>query len=251
LSREANQNPVELLFWTKIMSEHARLIKDSLLPDNPNQVLIAGNIFNTWEKFSHKLKASRELDPDLTDELINAGLSFREFLRELLGSSLGQGRVTTLAPSFYNHLLNELEEFLKNSNEIQTRGGCSGVTLGTHLVWVLDAAGHAALIGSNLDQAEALYREEARAFESAFNKMYLKAVELAGYYRGGPAMVQPILLRFNRQITELLQEFIKFLSEIQAGLAQHQIAGNLHSWLLDHMIREEHYYLKKIGAVPE
>jgi hypothetical protein len=251
LSQEHNQFSVELRFWLKIMSDHARLIKSSLQPDNPNQILIAVNLINIWERLCHKFKGDHEFDADLVEEILSAGLSFREYQRELLGSSLRQEQVTTFPPTFYNHLLNELEEFLKFINELQTGEESSGSMLGNHLVWVLDAAGHATFIGSNLDPAEALYREEAKAYENAFLKMYYKVVEMAGYYRSDLEAVRPVLLRFNRQITELMQEFICFLSELQEGLAQQQILGNLHSWLMDHMIREEKYYLRKIGVTSQ
>lgn len=246
MSQDVSQDKVELLFWAKIMADHARMIKDSLHPDNPNQLMIAANLIAVWEKFGHKL-AGREFEPTISEEMLSAGLSFREYQRELLGSSLRQESVTTLTPTFYNHLLNELEEFLKFINEIQSGDECLISDLGTHLVWILDGAGHAAVIGSNLDQAEALYREEARAFESAFIKMYHKAVEIAGYYRSESEAVLPVLQRFNRQITVLMDQFIEFLSELQEGLEKHQILGNLHSWLIDHLIREEKYYLQKIG----
>jgi hypothetical protein len=251
LSCALNQGGVEVLFWIQIMSDHACFIKNSLQPDNPNQLLIAENLIAVWDRMRQKMKEVRAVAPDVVDEILGVVLSFREFKRELLGATLRHDRVTTLPPTFYNHMLNELEEFLKVLSEIQAGSVISCNTLGNHLVWVLDAAGHAAIIGSNLDKAEALYREEAKAFENAFDKMYLKTVELTGYYRSDSEAVKPVLQWFNRQVTELMKEFISFLTELKEGIAQHQILGNLCSLLPDHMIQEENYYLQKIEATSE
>jgi hypothetical protein len=251
LSYAPNKEGLEILFWIQIMRDHVRFIKDALQPDHPNQLLIAENLIAVWNRMEQKMKDDQAVAPDLVDEILGAVLSFREYQRELLGATLRHERVTALPPTFYNHMLNELEEFLKVLSEIQAGSGISSSVFGNHLIWVLDAAGHAAMIGSNLDKAEAMYREETKAFENVFDKMYLKTVELAGYYRSEPEAVQPVIQRFTSQITELMKEFISFLTELKTGIARHQILGNLSNLLPDHMIREENYYLQKIGAASE
>jgi hypothetical protein len=250
LSKAPNQSGTELFFWSQIMREHTCFIKDSLQPDNPNQLLIIVNMNNIWEKLGHKLKSTREVGPELVEEMLSVALSFRELQRELLGAVLRHLPVTVLPPTYYNHLLNELEELLIVLSEIRSKDSTvKHNVLRDHLVWVSDSAGHAAFIASKLDQVETMYREEAKAFENTFDKMYLKTVELAGYYRSDAAAVAPLLSRFNRQITELLREFIHYLVELQEGVDQLQILGTLNSMLIDHMAREGNYYLQKIEAV--
>jgi hypothetical protein len=249
LSKAPNQCGAAILFWAQIMSDHARFIKEALQPDNPNQLLIVVNMNNIWERLGHKLKNIAEVGPELGEEILGVALSFRELQRELLGAALRRLPITALPPTFYNHLLNELEELLLTLSEIRSSEDSviNHNVLRHHLVWVSDTAGHAALIGSKLDQAETMYREEAKAFENAFSKMYLKTVELAGYYRSDAAAVAPVLLRFNRQIMELLHEFLNYLAELKEGLDQLHILGTLSSLLVDHMIREENYYLQVIN----
>jgi hypothetical protein len=246
LSQMLIQGGAEVLFWIRVMSDHARFIKDSLHPEQPNQLLITVNLITVWERLGQKVKGFHKIEATMVDEILGAVLSFREYQRELLGATLRHDSVTALSPTFYNHMLNELEEFLKVLSENQTGKVVNSGSLGNHLVWILDAAGHAAIIGSNLDKVESLYREEAKAFESAFDKMYLKTVELAGYYRSDSETVKPVLYFFNRQICELMKDFIGFLTELKEGLAQHQILGNLNSLIPDHMVREENYYLQKV-----
>ncbi|HEY8464999.1 MAG TPA: DUF2935 domain-containing protein [Bacillota bacterium] len=249
MSRQEDRAREELLFWSEIMGDHARFIIDAIKPGNPNTVRMAEKFINQFDRIFQRVRSEAPTDPDLLNEASTTTMQFREFKRELLEQSLRKMPVTALTPTFYNHMLNELEQFLNLLNQLQAEGTVQRNNLGVHLLWVLDAAGHAAIVMSNLDKVEYLYREEAKAFENSFDKLYLKAVEIAGYYRSDPTAVQPVLQGFNRQIINIMQEFIAYLTELREGTRTLEIVGSLVPLVPDHMLRETHYYLKQIGGV--
>lgn len=245
MSETINRPEEELLFWLEIMGDHARFIKDGIKPGNPNTVLIAENFINLFDRLLQK--ASTGTEPAFINEVLATTMSFREFKRELLGQSLRKMPVTGLSPTFYNHMLNEVENFLKVLYQLQSGSMVCYNVLSQHLVWVLDAAGHAAIVLSDLDKVEYLYREEAKAFENSFDKLYLKAVEIAGYYQSDTEAVQPILQGYNRQIRNLINDFLEYLEELKAGTLALEVVGALAALVPDHMLREGRYYLKQLS----
>ncbi len=241
----------ELRFWTQIMGDHARFIKGSLHPEQTNSNLIANNFMQIFDRFYERVSRTDEIkEPDgLIEDISAAIISLREFKRELLAAGLQNPSVTSLAPTFYNHMLNELEAFLRVLSVYQPGKTFEESILGEHLLWVLDAAGHAAILCSDLDKVESKLREETKLFETNFNQLYLKTVEIAGYFRGNPPSVQPVLESFNLEVAKAIQKFMIFLLELRNGVAKQQIPGRLAPLEPDHMWREECYYLLKIAKV--
>lgn len=241
---------MELRFWTQVMGDHARFINGSLAPDQAGLCQVAENFILIFDRFYEKvsrLDEHGESNGLITD--INAAvLSFREFKRELLSFRLQNQPVTSLTPTFYNHMLNELEDFLRILAGYQTGKTYEESVLGQHLLWTLDASGHAAILDSSLDKAEFQLREIAKAFEKDFGHLYLKVVEITGYFRSKPPAAGPALERYNLEVATSIQRFMEFLMELRQRVINQQILGNLLPLVPDHMWREECYYLLKIAG---
>jgi hypothetical protein len=237
----------ELRFWLQIMGDHARFIKNSLNPDQNNLVMIAGNFIELFDRLLEKAQQVSSVKEQLLTETTQTTLSLRDFKRELLAERLKNTAVTSLSPVFYNHMLNELEDFLRTLTDIQAgRQNTDGI-LGQHLLWSLDAAGHAASIGSDLDKAEYRLVELSQKFEQHFDQFYIKAVELTGYFRSCPPSAVLALEAYNFAMTKQMKEFMAFLEELKQGVIQQKILGRLLPLMPDHMYREECYYLFKIA----
>ncbi len=240
----------ELIFWLQIMGDHARFIKSSLSAEANNLVMIAANFIQLFDKWLDKARQGSDLIPggDLIGEITSGVISLREFKRELLSDRLRNLPVTSLTPTFYNHMLNELERFLS----VLTMGTPEGLTkeniLGEHLLWSLDASGHAAALVSDLDKVEYGLRAEAEFFLIRFDELYIKAVELTGYYRSNPPAVQPVLEAFNFEIVKVIQDFMGYLEELKEKIIKDQVLSRLSPLIPDHMYREECYYLHKIAG---
>jgi hypothetical protein len=246
LSALKNEAVMELDFWLRIMGDHARLIKASLYHGNSNPVMVAENFREIYDRLLVKLKSDqRELE--FCNEILSAVISFREFKRELLGVSLRDNGVTSLSATVYHRMLNELEEFLKVISDLQSDAPLYDNILASHLLWISDAAGHAAMLQSYFDEIEYRYRDEAKSFENAFDKMYLAGVAIAGFFRSDPLTAQPKLDAYTCGNAGLIGEFMEFLQEIQTQAEQNRLTGNISPLIPDHMLREERYYLQKIG----
>ncbi|NLW46648.1 MAG: DUF2935 domain-containing protein, partial [Firmicutes bacterium] len=189
----------ELTFWLQIMGDHARFIRDSLATGSDNLVMITTNFIQLFDKLLDKTKQSNDLSlgGEMVNEITATVISFRELKRELLSDRLRNLAVTSLKPTFFNHMLNELERFLTVLNIGIPEGINKENVLGEHLLWSLDASGHAAALAGDLDKVEYSLRAEADCFLIRFDELYLKAVELTGYCRSNPPAVQPVLEAFN------------------------------------------------------
>ena len=239
----------ELGFWLQIMGDHARFIKTSLTPGDNNPAMITDNFIQLFDKMLDKVRQGSELAPggELAGEITTGVISFREFKRELLSDRLQNLPITSLTPTFYNHMLNELERFLAVLATGAAESAVIENILGEHLLWSLDAAGHAAILVGDLDKVEYRWRAEAQLLITRFDGLYLKAVELAGYYRSGPQAVQPVLEAFNLEIVKAMQDFMGYLEELKEEILKDKVLSRLSPLVPDHMYREECYYLHKVA----
>lgn len=247
MSQNNNYATKELWFWLQIMGDHARFIKGSLSPDQGNMVMIAVNFIETYDRLLEKARQSSTMKEPIFSEITQITLSLRDFKRELLAERLKNTAVTALTPTYYNHMLNELEDFLKVVTDIKVGRQSTGGILGQHLLWSLDAAGHAASLGSDFDKVEYQLREGARKFEQSFDRFYIKAVELTGLFRSCPPAAEPVLAAYNGEMTNQMKAFMVYLEDLQKGLLQQRVLGRLVPLIPDHMYREECYYLSKIA----
>ncbi|GJM78371.1 hypothetical protein HMSSN139_08670 [Paenibacillus sp. HMSSN-139] len=74
-----------------------------------------------------------------------------------------------LGPTFINHMVNEVEEYIRVLKFLQ-KGEIPPIyhELHHHLVWLLDAAGHAGAIDDNMDRIEKKMKEKKRGIHEEF-----------------------------------------------------------------------------------
>jgi hypothetical protein len=155
-----------------------------------------------------------------------------------------------LPPTFINHMLNELEEYLCILNFIMTKSIPMANPVHYHLLWLLDGAGHGTAIGNSLDDVEKKLKEKSRSFTRDFEDLYQKAVEMAGYLRTKQKDFSA-LNRFNIEAEKKMMEFVKFLEDIEKLKLEKELLGTINPLMPDHMLREECYYLTKLSSVSE
>ena len=155
-----------------------------------------------------------------------------------------------LPPTFINHMVNELEEYLRILCFIMAKQTAPTNPIHNHLIWLLDAAGHAAGISGDLDMVEKKLMERSKEFTETFEEFYIKAVEMAGYMRTCLDNF-PALSRFNIQVEAEILDFKGFLRELESMEINNKVLGTLSPLMLDHMAREECYYLIKLAESSE
>ncbi|MDD3654720.1 MAG: DUF2935 domain-containing protein [Desulfotomaculaceae bacterium] len=240
-------------FWLQILGDHARFIFHSLSPKEDQTIRIAQNFINIFDRLLAEARQPLngiQLDT-LTQQAYAQGKEFRSFKLELLRRHLVEQIIIHLTPTFINHMVNELEEYLQilacfiNKQQTQLFD-----PVHLHLVWLLDAKGHAFFLASSLDEVEKQYIRRSTEFNIVFADLFDKSLEMKGYLRTGLNQF-PALSALNMQAENTILHFSCFLQELQKLIQSKEILSILTPLATDHMLREECYYLLKLSLVSD
>ncbi|MGX4667957.1 DUF2935 domain-containing protein [Cerasibacillus sp. JNUCC 74] len=235
-------------FWLEVLEDHARFIHDSLYPSETQDIKKASYFI---QNFNQLLNKSRSLNES---NAISFSISVEPFVEQLkiFKLSIIKRQLTGdigihLTPTFLNHMVNELEEYQLVLSYLK-EGKIPPVfhELHHHLIWLLDASGHAGAIDSRMDGVEKRLKEKSKTFTKHFDQFYLKAVELTGYLRAN-VKTFPALNRFNNDVEVEMELFKTFLNELEEMELSAEVLGTFTASMADHMAREEHYYLMKLA----
>jgi hypothetical protein len=241
-------NMTEHRFWLQIMGDHARFIFFSLAPTESEYILTAQNFILQFDQLleeTHKELPDTELE-NLNRKAYETTYRFREFKVELLSMSLTSDLKSHLSPSFYNDMLNELDEYLFTLNALINGQIPLFHPLHYHVLWLTDAVGHAASISAELDFMEKDLIDRACRFEMQFSDLNMKAFIMNGYLRT-QLETFPSLSRLNEQVGIAITNFTEFLESIRDQRMDGRVLGTMMPLMADHMAREECYYLWKLS----
>lgn len=251
-----NFNEVALFehrFWLQVLGDHARFIRDALSPTEKEKVEKANGFIDKFDEllqFSRQ-QLSRQQINQLTLVASEEANRIRDFKLDIIKEHLVGDVVIELPPTFLNHMVNEVEEYIRILPYLkreETPPMCH--PLHHHLVWLLDAAGHADAITGSLDMVEKKLAEKSEDFTETFEHFYIKAVEMAGYLRANIDNF-PALHRFNSQVELEINLFKAFLAELEELEITNQLLSTFSELMADHMAREECYYLTKLAESSE
>lgn len=232
-------------FWLQILGDHSRFIHESLAPVQTAEVEQASDFIKVFDTLLSQVNTADLMQ--LTAQAEEQVRKLREFKLELLKQHLVGKIKIHLPPTFINHMVNELEEYVKILNHLKAREIPPVYhELHHHLLWLLDAAGHSEAISTNLDGVEKKLKEKSDSFTKVFQSFYLKAVELAGYLRTN-LMTFPALSKMNRDSQLEIKLFQNFLNEIEELRLSKEALGTFAPLMADHMYREKCYYLMKLA----
>lgn len=240
-------------FWLQILGDHGRFIFVSLAPNETNDIKLAQQFIGRYDQLLNAARNTGSNLAELNRQALQLTTEFRQFKLDLLKRML-LGTITFgLPPTFLNHMLNELEEYMLILNEL-VAGKPVPLFNPLHydLIWLSDASGHAGAIAAGLDRVESALIHKSTEYEKHFNNLYLKAMEMAGYMR---TMLQdyPAFRKFHRDVDMEMSLFLKFLQELEEMEIKSEVLDRIMPLMPDHMAREECYYLTKLaqtGVVP-
>ncbi|GAA0454259.1 DUF2935 domain-containing protein [Alkalibacillus silvisoli] len=238
----------EHLFWLQVLGDHAIFIRDSLSPTEEEDIQIAEQLI---ERFNELIDRSRRLREGqvipFTHEAAEATERMQSYKLSIITRQLVGDISIHLSPTFLNHMVNELQEY-QHVMKYLSEGQSPPIfhELHHHLVWLLDASGHAGAINDELDAVENRLKEKSDDFKKHFDQFYIKAVELTGYLRTNVESF-PALDRFNSDVEVELNLFRTFLSEIEEMELSKTVLSTFSELMADHMYREECYYLMKLA----
>jgi hypothetical protein len=243
-------------FWLQIMGDHARFIYRASAPVEKEAIQQA---YRFIQGFDQLLGQARGLLDQAGIQQLNRQSwqmtnELRQFKLDLLRRELVGMVAIGIGQTFFNHMVNELEAYLHvlgflNQGQVPPAEN----PLNYHLIWLTDAAAHAGVITSDVDETEKQMKRKSQQFAENFTDFYLKSIELAGYLRTNLSDF-PALSRFNHDVELELAIFKSFLRELEELAIRRELLGIFTPLMADHMAREECYYLHKLaeatGAKP-
>lgn len=240
-------------FWLQVLGDHARFIKDSLSPDETAEIPRARAFIRSFDQLLEQARRplSNEQWVGISRAALQGAQDIRAFKLHLIARHLSEGVKTSLPPSFFNHMVNEVEEAIRVFTPLSS--GLLPPAPGPvhlHLHWLLDAVGHSTAIRDSLDPVEKKLKSAGDDFAKSFEQFYMKAVEIAGLMRTNLQRF-PAFSRFNKEVELEVLTFKKFLRELEGMELRAETLGTLSPLMPDHMAREECYYLWKLSLVSE
>lgn len=239
-------------FWLQILGDHGRFIHDALAPSEVEKIQKSIYFIRSFDELL--VEARRPLGEkqihELTQKAFHNAQLIREFKLDIIKEHLVGKIKIELPPTFINHMVNEVEEYLRILQWLLSKEIPTVHPIHYHKLWLPDAAGHAGAVQCGLDSVERYLREKSKEFVKDFNELYLKADEFSGYLR---TCLQefPALHRLNNMVELKILLFMNFLNEIKEFRLTKKAVGTLAPLLPDHMFREECYYLTKLSRVTE
>lgn len=235
-------------FWLQILGDHGRFILNALSAEEIQDTKRAEWFINVFDRLlveAHKDLSGISL-MQVTREAYHHAIQLRAFKLHLLRRHL-MGKVKIqISPTFLNHMLNELEEYVNVLCLLLSVQVPIFHPIHHHILWLSDAVGHAAGIIADLDEIEKDLIEKSTEFKKNFEALYEKAIEVSGYMRTN-LYDFPALSRFNHQAEITMTPFKEFLEDLAELKLSNQILGTLLPLMADHMSREECYYLLKLS----
>jgi hypothetical protein len=239
-------------FWLQVLGDHGRFILNALSPKEKERIDIAKGFISCFDRLLDKARqnlSGREIN-NLDEEALKHAKSLRAFKLGLIKAHLVGKIEINLAPTFINHMVNELDEYLTILNCFISNQYPEAPAVHYHMLWLLDGVGHANAVNCNLDDVEKDLKKKSKKFAKHFDNLHMKAIEFAGYMRTNITKF-PALSRLNKQAELEMLIFMGFLKELQEMRMDKKALGTITPLMLDHMFREECYYLTKLSLVSE
>lgn len=237
-------------FWLQVLGDHSRFILNALSPKETVSINKANKFIILFDNLLERSRNTLSMEElaKLNYEAYDAAMKIREFKLYLLTRSITGKIDISLPPTFFNHMLNELDDYIFILKALIEGETVVQRDLHLHLLWLPDGAGHAAAIAARLDDTEKELIKKSRAYEKIFTNLYLKAIEFNGYTRTGIRDF-PALRRLSEDADEKMTCFKEYLKELERGVMKKKILSILSPLVPNHMFREECYYLTKLSMV--
>lgn len=239
-------------FWLQVLGDHSRFLFKSLGPSENDEISRARYFIQEFDSLLTQARQalSREELNSLHKLIWQRVEQLKEFKLHLIRRHLEGLIGLNLLPSFISHMVNELEEyqivlgFLIKGEDVPLLHPTH-----YHLLWLLDAVGHADAIATSLDAVEKPLRAQSQSFTRDFEYSYQKALEIAGFARA--VQHYPAIAQFNHEAAAQILQFKQFLTQLQEMILNKTVLGILDPLIPDHMLREECYYLAKLSTVSD
>lgn len=239
-------------FWLQILGDHSRFILNALSPKEKTYINEANEFIDLFDELLEKSRkpiSSEDLH-ELNYKGYSAAIKIRQFKLTILSKQIEDKININLPPTFINHMLNELEEYIYILNDLIKGNMPSIKDIHLHLLWLSDGVGHADSIAAALDSTHKILIKKSKEYSKLFTDLYLRTIEYKGYTRTGICDF-PALKKLDIDADETMNCFKNFLKELGEEILEKKILGTLQPIMADHMFREECYYITKLSMVTD
>lgn len=230
-------------FWLQVLGDHLRFFEKTLAASETTFLTRT----ETLKQKADSLLERARMNENPFDEIIVFTADIYDLKKDILAKHIAGTVSINLPPTFINHMLNELDEYIRILREFQETGEVKPASVLHHsYLWLLDADGHAYSIMNGLDPTEKEKKKEFKKMKKTFHVLWEKTVEYLGYLRTDLEAFPAIDVLVSKADMEM-RVFIEMLGEIREMRLEKEILGTLEPLIADHMIREECYYLRKLA----
>lgn len=244
-------------FWLRIMRDHLSFIRDKLGSNEVELLLETKNLIPIANTLLKRAKDVRDTNISVSslvgfDASFNAILPFLERLAKLKKTILArqlEGKINfSLPTAFVNETLDELEEYKIILEEYTYYGEVPRPDiLRLHKLWLSNMNYHLGLIKSNLDPIEKMLATSVKQVEKSAVHLFERTIETIKYLRSGLTRF-PEIDKLNSAAEAETLSYLVLLGKIAEMMESKTVLTTLDALTIDHMMREERYYLFKLGA---
>jgi len=205
-------------FWKLILQDHLFFIYSALAKDEIEVIELVKELYNNFSGSRGEMEEILQLKKDILARLLSGMCDI------------------SLDPTFLNHMINEAEEAINPSTDAGS----------LHKLWLLDVEGHLITIKKMLDPVEKQLMRLIKKDIKTFNALFCKTLEFIGYLRSGVTDF-PALVRLTNESATNVRIYLELITEIGDGLKSGETLGTIKPIMIDHMLREQSFYLHKLG----
>jgi len=235
----------ESLFWLEILRDHSEFMYLAFPPSEKADAKEAKHYTGVFSDL--RKQAADRFSDKLLQEIRNQAQAFHSYQQCVLSRQLVCQIGFNLPPLALEETMAEAQEFLLILDQIIPEKNAALQDMHEHLLWLWNSTAHADVILAQLDPTEAILVTKVREFREVFAALFFKAYSYLKMIRPQPEP-RPSLSYLNRQAAATAKDFIKYLAVLKEDVEKCKVLGILPALLLDHYMRETHYYLEKIAV---
>jgi len=237
-------------FWLRIMDDHLFIILDALNYREKDEIASARSLIKTYNELLERSWEDLPADQlmQLNQQAFTATQGIKEYKLHILKKQLTGSIAIGITSGLMSRLINEAEYYLDILSAFLQKREYVIKPIPLHLLWLIDAAGHAEIIANGLNYSNTDLIRVTRAYQVSFVDLFVQAIEMKGFFRIDVKDF-PSFKQFNRDVNKCLTDFTEFFVELNSKIMDDRVPSTVSLLTLDHMYREECYYLTELSKV--
>ncbi len=232
------------------MDDHLFILLDALNFGEKDEIATAQSMIKTYNDLLARAwgpLTEAQLN-QLNLDAYNATQEIRKFKLHILSRQLTGKIAIDIASGLTSRLINEAEYYMDILAAYMQKKKYIIQPVQLHLLWLIDAAGHAEIIANGINYSNTDLKTKTLQYQKEFSDLYVRAMEMKGFLRIGVKDF-PAFDQFNADVNQHLTDFTEYFVELNSKIIDNSVPSTVSTLVLDHMYREECYYLTELSKV--